>query len=43
MDPLIEGYLDYFEKIGRKVPRTIVDVRCTLRRAIARLEKCART
>src|SRR5947209_6897570 len=35
MDPLIEGYLSYLEKVGRKTPRTIIDVRCTLRRAIA--------
>jgi hypothetical protein len=27
MDPLIEGYLSYLDKIGRKRPRTIVDVR----------------
>jgi integrase/recombinase XerD len=39
LDPLIEGYLGYLDKVGRKVPRTIVDVRCTLRRAIAELEK----
>ena len=35
LDPLIEGYLSYLDKVGRKTPRTIVDVRCTLRRAIA--------
>ena len=39
MDPLIEAYLGYLDKVGRKVPRTIVDVRCTLRRAISGLEK----
>src|SRR5262249_61474108 len=33
MDPWIEGYLSYLDKVGRKTPRTIVDVRCTLRRA----------
>ncbi len=33
MDPLVEGYLSYLDKVGRKTPRTIVDVRCTLRRA----------
>ena len=38
MGPLIEGYLSYLDKVGRKTPRTIVDVRCTLRRVIARLE-----
>jgi len=37
MDPLIEGYLSYLDKVGRKMPRTIIDVRCTLRRAIAGL------
>jgi len=39
MDPLIEGYLSYLDKVGRKTPRTIVDVRCTLRRAVDRLER----
>src|SRR5437899_10842766 len=39
MDPLIEGYLRYLDKVGRKTPRTIVDVRCTLRRAIAGLDR----
>jgi site-specific recombinase XerD len=39
MDPLIEGYLSYLDKVGRKTPRTVVDMRCTLRRAIARLEQ----
>lgn len=34
MDPLIEGYLGYLDKVGRKTPRTIIDVRCTLRRAL---------
>ncbi len=37
LDPLIEGYLSYLDKVGRKVPRTIVDVRCTIRRAISGL------
>jgi len=35
LDPLIEGYLSYLDKVGRKTPRTIIDVRCTLRRAVA--------
>jgi len=39
MDPLIEGYLSYLDKVGRKAPRTIVDVRCTLHRARAGLER----
>ena len=38
MDPWIEGYLSYLDKVGRKTPRTIIDVRCTLRRAISRFE-----
>ena len=38
LDPLIEGYLTYLDKVGRKTPRTIVDVRCTLRRVITGLE-----
>lgn len=38
MDPLIEGYLAYLDKVGRKTPRTIIDVRCTLRRAITGME-----
>jgi integrase/recombinase XerD len=39
IDPLIEGYLSYLDKVGRKAPRTIIDVRCTLRRAIEGLER----
>jgi site-specific recombinase XerD len=39
MDPLIEGYLTYLDKVGRKTSRTIIDVRCTLRRAIEGLEQ----
>jgi integrase/recombinase XerD len=39
MDPLVEGYLSYLDKVGRKSPRTIVDVRCTLRRSIVGLER----
>ena len=37
MDPLIEGYLNYLDKVGRKTPRTIIDVRYKLRRALSRL------
>lgn len=37
MDPLIEGYLSYLDKVGRRTPRTIIDVRCTLRRAVSGL------
>jgi integrase/recombinase XerD len=31
LDPLIEGYLRYLAQVGRKVPRTVIDVRCSLR------------
>jgi site-specific recombinase XerD len=30
--PLIEGYLEYLTDVGRKSPRTVIDVRCTLKR-----------
>jgi site-specific recombinase XerD len=33
LDPLIEGYLAYLREVGRKAPRTVIDVRCTLKRA----------
>lgn len=39
MDPLIEGYLSYLDKVGRRNARTIVDVRCTLRRALMGFER----
>jgi integrase/recombinase XerD len=39
MDPWVAGYLSYLDKVGRKTPRTIVDVRCTLRRAAAYFER----
>ncbi|MBS0266549.1 MAG: tyrosine-type recombinase/integrase [Planctomycetes bacterium] len=29
---LIEGYLEYLTDVGRKSPRTVIDVRCTLKR-----------
>jgi site-specific recombinase XerD len=34
LDPLIEGYLTYLLEVGRKAPRTVVDVRCTLKRTV---------
>lgn len=33
LDPLIEGYLSYLCDVSRKAPRTVIDVRCTLKRA----------
>lgn len=35
LDPLVEGYLAYLRDVGRKAPRTIIDVRCTLKHASA--------
>jgi integrase/recombinase XerD len=39
LDPWIEGYLDYQLKVRRLTPRSIVDIRCTLRRAVVMLEE----
>jgi site-specific recombinase XerD len=39
LDPLIEGYLSYLREVGRKSPRTVIDVRCTLARAANGLEQ----
>jgi integrase/recombinase XerD len=38
LDPWIEGYLDYQLKVRRLSPRSVVDVRCTLRRAVLMME-----
>lgn len=32
LDALIEGYLDYLTHVRRQAPRTVTDVRCTMRR-----------
>ena len=37
LDPLIEGYFRYLAAVGRKKPRTIIDVRCSVRRAVDQL------
>jgi integrase/recombinase XerD len=37
LDPWIEGYLDYQLKVRRLRPRSIIDMRCTLKRAVAEL------
>jgi site-specific recombinase XerD len=39
LDPWIEGYLDYQLKVRRLAPRSVVDIRCTLRRAVVMLEQ----
>ena len=38
LDPLVEGYLDYLTDMQRKPPRTVTDIRCTLRRVIGAME-----
>jgi len=38
LDPLIEGFLDYQKTVRRLAPRSIVDMRCTLKRAVTALE-----
>ncbi len=35
LDPIIEGYLAYLADVRRQQPRTVVDVRCTLRQVSA--------
>ena len=39
LDPWIEGYLDYQLKVRRLSARSIVDLRCTLRRAVLKMEE----
>jgi len=34
LDPVIEGYLSYLTDVGRKTPRTVIDVRCTMGRVV---------
>jgi integrase/recombinase XerD len=38
LDPLIEGYLDYQRTVRRLAHRSIVDMRCTLKRAVKAME-----
>ena len=37
LDPWIEGYLDYQLKVRRLRPRSVIDLRCTLKRAVTEL------
>ncbi len=39
LDPWIEGYLEYQMQVRRLRPRSVVDVRCTLRRAVLMMEQ----
>jgi site-specific recombinase XerD len=34
LDPWVEGYLDYQRTVRRLTPRSIIDIRCTLRRVV---------
>ena len=39
LDPLMEGYLEYRTNVERRDPKTIKDIRCTLRRVTATMEQ----
>jgi site-specific recombinase XerD len=39
LDPWVEGYLSYLRDVQRKRPRTIIDVRCTLKQLSAFMAK----
>lgn len=39
LDPLMEGYLEYRANVERRDPKTIKDIRCTLRRVTAAMEQ----
>jgi integrase/recombinase XerD len=39
LEPVIEGYLRYLSEVGRLRARTVTDVRCTLKRAVAGLDR----
>lgn len=39
LDPWLEGYLAYLLEVSRKSPRTVSDVRCTLKRAVEGLAR----
>ncbi len=38
LDPIIEGYLAYLREVSRKAPRTVVDIRSTIKRAAEAFE-----
>jgi integrase/recombinase XerD len=38
LDPWIEGYLEYQLKVRRLTPRSVVDLRCTLKRALETMQ-----
>jgi integrase/recombinase XerD len=39
LDPWIEGYLDYQGKVRRLRPKSLVDMRCTFKRAVAAMDE----
>lgn len=39
LDPWVEGYLSYQRDVRRLAPRTVTDVRCTLKKVTAALDK----
>lgn len=39
LDPLIEGYLAYLRDVSRKAPKTVRDVRCSLKRISTRMQR----
>jgi integrase/recombinase XerD len=39
LDPWIEGYLEYQKTVRRLAPRSLVDMRCTLKRAVRAMEQ----
>jgi len=39
LDPLMEGYLEYRENVERRDPKTIKDIRCTLRGVTGAMER----
>lgn len=41
LDPLLEGYLEYLLTVGRRRPRTVIDVRCTLRKVTEAMQQLA--
>jgi integrase/recombinase XerD len=41
LDPLMEGYLEYLLHVGRRTPRTVTDIRCTLKGVVASISRLA--
>jgi len=41
LDAVLEGYLEYLADVGRKSPRTVIDVRCTLKKISEAMDEAA--